>query len=189
MDHEHDQPGTWRRRIGHPRELWPRETEDLHPWLIENLDALGGCLGIGRLEFTGREVLMGEQWTHTGQDGVDRVVGGLRLDLSARDRRGQVVVVEAQFGPADHKHLGQLVTYAHAGQAAVAVWVVVDADPLFYTEHLTALAELNEIFSGRRQFLVAALTLESEPRATEVPLGALRPQLRRIDLVTGGTAQ
>ncbi|MCG7523824.1 hypothetical protein MHW47_05095 [Streptomyces sp. OfavH-34-F] len=142
-------------------------------------------MGIGRLEFTGREVLVGEQWTHSDRHGTQRAVGGLRLDISARDEHGRAVVVEAQFGPADHGHLGQLVTYAHACEAAVAVWVVADTDPLFYTEHLTALAELNELFAGRRQFFAVALTLESEPQPAPAPDGFLRPRLRRIDLKTG----
>jgi hypothetical protein len=78
------------------------------------------------------------------------------------------------------------VTYAHAARADVAVWVVADTDPLFYAEHLTALAELNEVFAGRRQFCVVAVTLESElcpaPPAADEPL---LPRLRRVDLHSG----
>lgn len=168
--------------VGDPRELWPRES-DFHRWLAGNLGRLASCLGIRRLEFTGREVLLGERWTHTDRRGHEQLVGGLRLDIAARDDQGRPVAVEAQFGPGDHTHLGQLVTYAHALRAAVAVWVVVDTDPLFYAEHLTALAELNELFGPHRQFCAVAVTLESEPRpAPPAPDEPLLPRLRRVDL-------
>ncbi|WP_367575242.1 hypothetical protein [Streptomyces griseoaurantiacus] len=49
---------------------------------------------------------------------------------SARDEAGRRVVVEAQYGPADHRHLGRLLTYGRATGAALAVWVVADLDPV-----------------------------------------------------------
>lgn len=64
--------------------------------------------------------------------------------------------------------------------------MVVDTDPLFYAEHLTALAELNELCGPSRQFFAVAVTLESEPRpalpASDEPL---LPRLRHVDLSSG----
>ena len=40
-------------------------------------------------------------------------IGRFRADLLCRDRAtGGAVVIEAQLGPSDHSHLGQLLTYA-----------------------------------------------------------------------------
>ena len=39
-------------------------------------------------------------------------------------------------------------TYAHAVQAAVAVWAVAAAEPPFLREHLDALAGLNKVFAA-----------------------------------------
>jgi hypothetical protein len=76
------------------------------------------------------------------------------------------------------EHPGQLITYACAARAALAVWVVADQDPVFCAEHLETFAELNTQFAGHRQFRVVTVTLESQRRPT------LIPHLRQIDLVT-----
>lgn len=169
--------------IVHPRTLWPREA-DFTGWLAANLDTLASCLGVQRLEHAGREVVIGERWEiPTWPHGQERTVGGMRVDLAARDEQDRRVIVEAQIGQADHAHLGQLITYASATAAELAVWVVADLDPVFAADHLAALAELNEVFAGRRTFCAVAVTLESQP--SPAPLTAhlpMYPRLRRIDL-------
>ena len=170
--------------VGHPRRLWPREA-DFTGWLADNLELLAPHLGVRRLECTGREVVIGERWIAPGRNGREQIVGGMRLDVAARDDRGRLVIVEAQIGQADHQHLGQLVTYASAASAHLAVWVVADVEPVFSADHLAALVELNEALAGRREFHVVAVTVESAPgpllTEAEVPLS---PRLRRIDLRT-----
>ncbi|MFD5648222.1 hypothetical protein [Streptomyces sp. NPDC127039] len=153
-------PPTSYQVVGDPRQMWPCE-RDLHHWPAGNLHRLASCLGVSCLALVGREVVLGERWTHTGQRGHEQLVGGLRLDLAARDECGRMVAVEAQLGPPDHTHLGQLLTYAHALSADVAVWVVADIDPRFHAEHLTAPAQLDEVFAGRRLFTAVTVTLES----------------------------
>jgi hypothetical protein len=104
----------------------------------------------------------------------------VRPDLIARDADGRAVVIEAQFGKADHDHLGKLVTYAHAVEAAVAVWAVAAAEPPFLREHLDALAGLNEAFAGRRRFTAVSVTPESEPSpAPAAPGTPLLPRMSR----------
>ncbi|MGW0827028.1 hypothetical protein [Streptomyces sp. NPDC002845] len=173
------------RAVADPRVLWPREVADFHPWLIGNLDRLAPLVGVERLEYVGRETPVGERWTHTDRRGRDRLVGGIRPDVTARDESGRLVVIEAQFGPADHQHLGQLVTYGRATQAAIVAWVVADFDPVFSADHLDALAELNEVLAGRRRFAVVAVTVESDP--SPVPPAAdaaLIPRFHGVDLPT-----
>lgn len=168
--------------IGNPRTLWPREAE-LSDWLADNLDQLASCLGLRHLEYAGREVVIGERWTTTNLSGHEQTVGGMRIDLTARDEHARLVIIEAQFGPADHTHLGQLITYASTTAADLAVWVIADTDPLFYEGHLRALAELNQALAGQREFCIVTVTLESQPspvpQATNAPL---RPRLHRLDL-------
>lgn len=153
--------------VGSAKRLWPREADDFVPWLVANLDLLGGQLGLA-LTFVGTEV----------------PVGDLRADLVAQDASGRRVIVEAQYGPSDHKHLGQLMTYACAGDADVLVWVIVADDPfrpLLRNEHLATLAELNARFVGAREFHAVEVTLESEPQRFGDPIRDL-PLLPRLRL-------
>jgi hypothetical protein len=168
--------------IGDPRERWPRE-RDLLRWLLDNPGPLAECLGMDGVEFTGREIVIGEQVLRDDILGRARFMGGLRADAVARDEHGQLIIIEAQLGPADHTHLGQLVTYAHAARATAAVWVVAGTDPSFFAEQLSALAELNEVFAGRRLFSAIAITLESQPRPERpAPDDPLLPRMRRVSL-------
>ncbi|MFI1392686.1 hypothetical protein [Streptomyces griseoaurantiacus] len=178
--------GTYWRTVADPRVLWPREVADFHPWLIGVLDRLAPLVGVERLEYVGREMPVGERWVHTDRHGRDRLVGGVRPDITARDEAGRRVVIEAQYGPADHQHLGQLLTYGRATGAALAVWVVADLDPVFSRDHLDVLAEQNVLFAGRRRFALVAVTVESDPSATP-PVGdvSLVPRFHPVDLVTG----
>jgi hypothetical protein len=169
-------------QVMNPRLRWRREA-DFTGWLAGNLDQLASCLGVQRLHDHSRESVIGERWTAPGRRGYEQTVGGMRLDLAARDDRGRLVVIEAQFGPADHDHLGKLITYACTVEASLAVWVVADTDPVFYAEHLVALAELNSVFAGRREFCVVAATVESTPTPVPpTPDTPCSPRLRRIDL-------
>jgi hypothetical protein len=168
--------------ITHPRNVWPRENTHFVPWLARNLDALARCLELEHLEFVGREVPVGElRPSHNDRSEVC----ALRMDLVACDERGRVVVIEAQIGPADHAHMGQLITYGKAACAGVVVWVVAEIESSFVLEQLEALAELNEVFAGRREFHVVEVTAETDPAPLSTPDGPLIPRLRRIDLATG----
>jgi hypothetical protein len=175
---------SWYQVIDNPRGRWPRET-DLTHWLAGHLDQLASCLSVQRLQRLGREVVIGERWITTSYRGHMQTVGGMRLDLAARDEHDRLVIIEAQIGPADHEHLGKLITYAHTVKADLAVWVLADTDPLFYAEHLATLAELNNGFAGRRAFSVVAVTVESVPSLIPLtPDTPRNPRLRRVDLLT-----
>ena len=170
------------RRIWHPRLLWRRES-DLVRWLAEHLDQLADCLGIDRLEFVGRETAIGERCDRDRSYGRRHPYSEMRLDLAATDERGRLVVIEAQFGPADHDHLGKLLNYAQTVGAHLAVWLVADLDPEFDIGFLNTLAEMEEKFAGSRHFAVVAVTVASEqrpgPLADDEPV---RPWLHHIPL-------
>ena len=173
-------PASW--LVTHPRHVWPKENAHLIPWLAGNLGALARCLGLERLELVGREVPVGER--RPSFDDYSQVCA-LRMDIVARDERGRLVVIEAQIGPADHAHMGQLITYGRAAKAEVVVWVVAEIEPSFLREQLEALAEQNEAFAGCREFHVVALTAETDPGPPPATDRPMIPRLRRIDPATG----
>src|SRR5689334_11755789 len=88
------------------REAWLHEASEFTPWLADNLDVLGGELGLA-LTLRSREHKVGRYW----------------LDLLLEDERGRTVVVENQFEGADHDHLGKLLTYASGTRADVVIWI------------------------------------------------------------------
>ena len=117
--------------IGDPREFWPTETGHLHPWLAKNIGLLGKCMCMLGLRVNGREVRVGWQRLEADRLGRQQWIGGLRIDLTARDAEDRIVVIEAHYGEGDHKHFGQLLTYAHTVGACAAAWVVAGDDPVF----------------------------------------------------------
>src|ERR1700737_3407827 len=90
------------------RDVWPYEDEHFTPWLSkpDNLNLLGETLGLGQIDLQGTEV----------------AVGNCALDILGRDASGRAVLIENQFGPSDHSHLGQLLTYL-AGQSEEVIIV------------------------------------------------------------------
>ena len=105
------------------REAWADEARNFTPWLLENADRLG-------------EVLSMDLALHEAEHSV----GSFSLDLLGEDlATGDLVIVENQLERSDHRHLGQLLTYAAGVEASVVIWV---ADS-FRDEHLATLRWLN----------------------------------------------
>ena len=106
------------------RDAWPNEAQDFTPWLADNIEALGEALGMD-LEIQQTEA----------------PVGGYSLDVLATDLdQNRTVVIENQLEPANHNHLGKLLTYAAWHDANVIVWLARE----FGDEHLQALNWLNQ---------------------------------------------
>jgi len=109
------------------QEIWRYEAAHFTSWLVNNIDAVGEAVGL-ELSNAQREV----------------AAGSFRLDLLAEDADGNPVIIENQYGRSDHDHLGKLITYMTAFEAAAAIWIVETARP----EHVKAVAWLNEASSG-----------------------------------------
>lgn len=106
------------------KDMWDDE-RTFSNWLADNVDVLGKALGMKPVEVQ-REVS----------------VGPLFADLIFRDESTEsTVVVENMLDKADHKHLGQLVTYAAGLDAACAVLISKE----FGDEHRSAITWLNDI--------------------------------------------
>lgn len=109
------------------RDQWTNEQTEFTPWLAEpeNLDILGKTLGLD-LEI----------------ESVEMNVGDFRADIVCKDvGTGSLVLIENQLEQTNHKHLGQLLTYAAGLQAVTIIWL---AAP-FRNEHRAALDWLNSI--------------------------------------------
>lgn len=106
------------------REAWRHEANEFTPWLAEpeNLGALARALGLSELELVATE-----HW-----------VGGFKLDILCTEG-GEPVVIENQLAETDHKHLGQILTYAAGVGARKVIWVA----STFRPEHKAALEFLN----------------------------------------------
>ncbi len=117
-----------------PREVWANEALHFTPWLAreDNLALLGEAIGI-ELE----------------HEATEQSVGPFSADILCKDTAtGNYVLVENQLERTDHRHLGQLITYASGLKAVTIVWI---ANP-FTSEHRAALDWLNEITDRKFNF-------------------------------------
>ena len=117
------------------------EVEALTPWLAtrDGLDALGAALGL-RLKSAESEFAIGSDW---------------RADMRCvtAEPQPQVVIVEAQLGHADQRHLGKVMLYACNAQCDIAVWVA----EAFRPEQLRTFEALNASRDGTPTFVAVSV--------------------------------
>lgn len=107
------------------RKIWPLEEKDLSPWITDNIDALNDVLNLQI------EIESTEEYVHN-----------FRLDLAGTDNTSQMpVIIENQFGPSNHDHLGKLITYSAAKEAGIMIWIANEIQ----TAHASAIEWLNRI--------------------------------------------
>lgn len=114
--------------------IWENEAYNFTPWLAqkENLELLGDAIGI-ELELEAQE----------------KNVGPFRADILCKNTVDETkVLIENQLEITNHKHLGQLLTYAAGLESVVIVWVA----SKFHEQHRKALDWLNEITDERFSF-------------------------------------
>ena len=131
------------------RSIWKHEAGEFTPWLAKNLDQLGSVLGLD-LELQQTEM----------------PVGSFSADILANDAgSNRTVVIENQLEPTNHKHLGQLITYAAGQDAGIVVWV----SPEVREEHRQALDWLNHGLGTDIDFFAVAVEVltigDSRPAA------------------------
>ena len=117
-----------------PRHAWQTEDRHFTPWLAqeENIELLSETLGLD-LEVEAQE----------------KQVGPFRADILCKDRQSEAfVLIENQLEKTDHKHLGQLITYASGLKTAYIVWIATK----FHEEHRAALDWLNTISDEEFKF-------------------------------------
>lgn len=116
------------------RDIWINEAAQFTPWLArtENIALLAESLGMD-LEVEAQE----------------KSVGGFRADILCKDRlTDHWVLIENQLEWTDHRHLGQLLTYASGLDAVTIVWIAAK----FREEHRSTLDWLNKITENRCRF-------------------------------------
>ena len=130
------------------RKTWAHEARNFTPWLEKNIQKLGDALGL-ELEVIEREAS----------------VGDLSLDLLAQDTpSSRTVIIENQLEPADHKHLGQLLSYAAGLDASIVIWISEDVRE----EYRQVLDWLNQKTDTEIQFfavVVEVVTIENSNHA------------------------
>ncbi len=105
------------------REEFPNEAHNFTPWLKENLPSIGEKLHLSFTDEVETEV----------------EVDQFRCDVLAHTLDNKRVVIENQFGHADHDHFGKILTYAAGLEADILIWIAED----FHPAHITALDWLN----------------------------------------------
>lgn len=105
------------------RKVWKHEAIDFTVWIRDNLEVLN--------EVTGLSLTSAEN---------EQTAGDFKVDLVAEDSDGRTVVIENQLERSDHDHLGKLLTYVSALNAAAAIWIVGESR----AEHASAVAWLNQ---------------------------------------------
>ncbi|MGR3610797.1 MAG: DUF4268 domain-containing protein, partial [Sulfitobacter sp.] len=123
------------------RDIWKTEDQDFTPWLAreDNISLLADTLGL-ELEVEAQE----------------KEVGPFRADILCKDiRNDSWVLIENQLERTDHRHLGQLITYAAGLKAVTIVWVAAK----FTEEHRAALDWLNSVTGDDFRFFALEVEL------------------------------
>ena len=104
------------------------------PWLATHIDVLSRAIGID-LQFgedSDAETII--------KMNTEVPVGNYSLDIQAFTGDGRTAAIENQYNKSDHKHLGQVITYASGIGADLVIWIAES----FTEAHLEALRWLNE---------------------------------------------
>jgi len=106
-------------------DVWPNEAGHFTPWLAQE----------NNIAILGEEINMDLEVQSS-----EEPVGPFRADILCKDTAtDNFVLIENQYGRTDHKHLGQLMTYASGLNAVTIIWI----SERFTEEHRAALDWLN----------------------------------------------
>ncbi|WP_431156753.1 DUF4268 domain-containing protein [Winogradskyella poriferorum] len=123
------------------REYWAHEALDFTQWLAqeENIQLLSDEIGISLINVRPEEA-----------------IGRYNVDLVATDEDSErKVIIENQLEYTDHKHLGQIITYASGYNASIIIWIVKEVRE----EHQKAMEWLNNNTSADLSFFLIRMEL------------------------------
>ena len=123
------------------RTVWPHEALDFTRWLAEPNNIQELC---NELEIEVDEIKVEEA---TGRYNAD-IVG---LETKTQKK----VIIENQLESTDHKHLGQIITYAAGLDASIIIWIAKD----YNDEHKAAIDWLNRNIAAEIKFFLIQLEL------------------------------
>ncbi len=140
-------------RIESAKQVLRFEAKDYTPWLAsdEGLSLLSESLG------------QSPDWLERIDEEVR--VGEFIADIICREtvHPERTVVIENQYGPTDHGHLGQILTYAAGKDALVLIWVA----EKIREDHAAAISYLNQLTDPSFQAFVLEIEFwtigDSEP--------------------------
>lgn len=123
------------------RTYWKHEALDFTRWLVKekNIQLLSDEIGISLVEAKAEEA-----------------TGRYTVDIVAKDADSDKrVIIENQLEITDHKHLGQLITYASGFNASIIIWIVKEARE----EHQKAIEWLNNNTNAQLSFILIQMEL------------------------------
>ena len=131
------------------RKVWENEERGFSQWLENNIEVLADTLDISLVEVQ-----------------REKSAGDFEVDLVAEDGRGEVVIIENQIEPTDHRHLGQVLTYLSNMEEKTAIWITSNPRP----EHARAIAWLNESTPPDTAFYLVKLATYKIGNSDPAPL-------------------
>jgi hypothetical protein len=163
-------PSLGQLKIVDPRTLWVNEERDFTPWIAANVERLGEVIGV---PFTVEQ--------------TEKRVGAYELDIYGRvEGTDAPVIIENQLTPTDHRHLGQLITYASGLDAALIIWVAAEVTD----EHRAAVEWLNKNTTDAVSFFLIrteVMQIDDSKPAVKFVIEASPSEFKRVlrDAVEG----
>lgn len=144
------------------REVWKHEADDFTPWLAidDNLELLSEALGMRLILETTEERL-----------------GSFYADMICTDKADESrVLIENQIAPTDHRHLGQICTYAAMTKATKIIWI----SEKIRDEHREAIEWLNSISNDEISFYAVNVKAVKIGKSDPAPIFEVAAQPQTI---------
>jgi len=123
------------------RTIWPHEALDFTRWLAEPKNI---------------QELCNELEIEIGEIKVEEATGRYNADIVGLETKTQKkIIIENQLESTDHKHLGQIITYAAGLDASIIIWIAQN----YNDEHKAAIDWLNRNISADIKFFLIQVEL------------------------------
>lgn len=133
------------------RDVWKHEASNFTRWLAEeeNIALLSEAIEI--------EIENVKENAKAGRYNVDI--------LAQETTTEKKIIIENQLEMTDHKHLGQLITYASGHEAEIIIWIVDD----YREEHKQAVDWLNNSIGGKVNFFLIQVEVWQIGKSPKAP--------------------